>query len=367
MDRVRVTIIGAGIVGLAIGAALAEKYDGIYILEKNWKFGLEGSTHNSGVIHSGIHYPPGSLKARLCVRGNRMLYDICSKNGIKFRRTGKLTVSSWEEREVLEKLRKQGEENGVVGMRILQSEEISRMEPMVRADVALFTPSSGIVDQDALLSYFYSRFIWNGGVLITESKVDRIERREGGYEISGLSRGGKFSFLARTVVNSAGLYADAVAMSAGIDIDAQGYRMEYWKGDYYRIDGAMPISTLIYPIPENEGLGIHLTPDPWGTFRLGPNSYHVNDINFTVETSADVFKKEAGKYIPSIRNYALSPDFSGIRPKLRGKGFRDFVIKEESDIGFEGFINLLGIESPGLTAAPAIAEFVLDTYSKMTD
>jgi len=367
VEKVRVTVIGAGIVGLAIASALAERYDGVYILEKNWKAGLEGSTHNSGVIHSGIHYPPGSLKAKLCVKGNRMIYDICSRNGVDFRRTGKLTAASWEQESVIEKLRHQGEENGVPGLEILDSKEISEIEPLVKADIALFTPTSGIVDQSQLLDHFYSKFMRSGGTLVTDSRVDSVRKRGNFYEVSGVSRGGRFSFLSGAVINSAGLYAEHIARAAGIDVDSNGYRTEYWKGDYYRIEGDLAISTLVYPVPEDKGLGIHLTPDTTGSLRLGPNSYRVDEINFNVETDQEQFMTEAEKYIPSIRSYRLSPDFAGIRTKIKGNGFRDFVIREETENGLEGFINLIGIESPGLTASPAIAELVLEMYSSIVD
>ncbi|MEM0141388.1 MAG: NAD(P)/FAD-dependent oxidoreductase [Thermoplasmatales archaeon] len=367
MDDVNVTIVGGGIVGLAIGAALAEQHKGVFIIEKNWRIGLESSTHNSGVIHSGIHYPPGSLKGRLCVRGNSLLYDICEKNGIGFKRTGKITVASSNDYKELEILRKQGEGNGVKGMVMLDSEGISRLEPLVSADSALYTPTSGIINQDELIDYYYSKFINNGGVLITESAVKEIKKENVGYKISGERRGGAFSFSSKTVINSAGLYADKVAEAAGIDVESRGYRIKYCKGDYYRIDGNGPVSMLVYPVPGNEGLGIHLTPGMDGTVRLGPNTYYVNEINYRVETDADEFRNDVARYVPSIRKYKLTPDFAGIRAKLqgRGEGFRDFVIEEESKYGLEGFINLIGIESPGLTASPAIAEFVSEMYSKI--
>ncbi|MEM0138791.1 MAG: NAD(P)/FAD-dependent oxidoreductase [Thermoplasmatales archaeon] len=366
MGGVNVTIIGGGIVGLAVGAALSEKYGDIYILEKNWNVGLESSSHNSGVIHSGIHYPPGSLKAKLCVRGNSLIYGICEKNGIACRRTGKMTVSSWDDFSKLDELRRQGQSNGVKGMKILDSEEISEIEPLLKADFALFTPSSGIVDQDALINYFYSKFVNNGGMLITDSLVSKVTKRDGSYEVSGTRKGGKFSFNSKAVINSAGLYGDKIAEGVGIDVGSMGYKIRYCKGDYYRIEGRGPVSTLVYPLPGRDGLGIHLTPDISGTVRLGPNAYYVDKIDYSVETDVSVFIKDVGRYIPSIGKYTLVPDYAGIRPKLEddGTGFRDFVIEECSELGYENFINLIGIESPGLTASPAIGEYVADLYSK---
>jgi len=365
MEKANIVIIGAGIVGLAIAAKISERNEGVYILEKNAKYGQETSSHNSGVIHSGIHYPPKSLKAQLCVKGNSMLYEICEQYKIPHKKSGKLTVAITEkEIEELEKLEKQGEANGVEGMRILEREEIKRIEPHVEVEMALYTPTTGIVDQDELMNFFYSKAHSNGTILVTNTEVTNIKRTTAGYELSGISFGEKFAIEAETVINCAGLNSDKIAQMLGIDIDKAGYRQYYCKGDYFRALGKLPLEILVYPVPSGPGLGIHLTPDLSGVVRLGPNAYYVDSIDYKVESREEEFREDIKRFFPLIVNYRLVPDFAGIRPKLQGpgEGFKDFVIKHEVEKGLFGFINLVGIESPGLTCAPTIAESVVEIY-----
>ncbi|MGC8514664.1 MAG: NAD(P)/FAD-dependent oxidoreductase [Thermoplasmata archaeon] len=365
MDSANIVVIGAGIVGLAIAARLSRTNNDVYVLEKNARIGQEISSHNSGVIHSGIHYPPGTLKAKLCVQGNKLIYDLCKKNGIPFKRLGKLTVATEDSQiEVLEELFRNGESNGVEDLSLLDSKQIKKMEPNVKAIKALYTPSSGIVEQDDLIQHFSSIMMNNGGIISTQTEVTGIRYDGSGYKVTGSSVGQPFEFECKTVINCAGLYSDRIAEMVGLDIDKCGYRLNYYKGDYFRVLGPPPVRMLVYPVPHGAGLGIHLTPDMSGSVRLGPNAYPVSEIDYSPGSNGNDFLNDAEKYLPGIKERRIEYDSSGIRPKFSGsdKQFKDFIIRHEEDRGFLGFINLIGIESPGLTASPAIAEYVSDIY-----
>ena len=362
----KAVVIGGGVVGLAVAAELSERLEGVYLLERRERFGLETSTHNSGVIHSGIHYPPGSLKASLCVRGNSLIYEICERYRIPHRRTGKLTVAVEEEEwEELERLRRQGEENGVEGLEMLEGKEVLKLEPRLRVEGALYSPSTGIVEPDELMRYFRARASRNGAILLTGTEVTGLRRLEDGYEVRGTSWGEEFILRAEAVVNCAGLNSDKIASLLGIKVEEVGYRLHYCKGDYFRFDRP-PVRMPVYPVPAGEGLGIHLTPDLAGEVRAGPNAYYVDRLSYEVESDEREFREAIGRFLPSVSEYRLIPEFAGIRPKLQGpgEGFRDFVIRHEEDRGLRGFINLIGIESPGLTASPAIAELVAEIYER---
>lgn len=366
MEKTNIAIIGAGIVGLAVAEKLSETNDCVYVFEKNQKFGQETSSHNSGVLHSGIHYPKGTLKAKLCVEGNLMNYEICKKHGLPFKKLGKLTVAIEEEEiDELEKLMRMGQDNGVEGLKFLDKQEIRELEPLIQVERALYSPSTGIVEPDELTNHFYEQARRNGAIFTMETEVTGIDKTDDGYEMSGTSVGEKFSVTANTVINCAGLYSDKVAEMVGLDVDRLGYRLHHCKGDYFRLAGKPPVKMLVYPVPKGAGLGIHLTPDLGGSVRLGPNAFYVNTIDYKVESSEKEFREDVERFLPSIRERQIHADSSGIRPKLQGPndGFKDFVIKHETDKGLHGFMNLIGLESPALTAAPAIAEYVAEVYN----
>jgi L-2-hydroxyglutarate oxidase LhgO len=365
LEETNIVIIGAGIVGLAVAAKMSEKAEGILILEKNAKYGQETSTHNSSVVHSGIHYPKGSLKAKLCVKANPMVFQMCEKYELPYKKLGKLTVAlTDEEIAALEKLMKQGQDNGVEGLRFLDGEAVKKFEPGVEAERALYSPSTGIIEPDELMAHYNAEAARNGSVLSTNTEVTSLRKVEDLFEIGGISQGERFTIKAKTVINCAGLYADKIAQMLGIDLDKNKYRQHPCKGDYFRTVGKPPVKMLVYPIPEGPGLGIHLTPDLAGAVRLGPNAYYVDNIDYAVGSDEKEFRRGAERYMPGIKSYQLIADFAGVRPKLQGPGdgFRDFVIRNEADKGFPGFINLVGIESPGLTSAPAIGELVTEIY-----
>jgi L-2-hydroxyglutarate oxidase LhgO len=362
-----ITIIGAGVVGLAIAAQLAHRDRVVYVLEKNERFGQETSSRHSGVIHSGIYYPYGSLKAKLCVEGNRLLYELCPKHGIGHKKLGKLIVATTdEETGQLQELKAKGQRNGAEGLRIISRSELKKLEPNVEGIAALLSPSTGIIDSHALMEHFVARAKDGGAEVAYNKEVVGIEKLGNGYKVT-VDEGdtGKFSFETRILINCAGLYCDKIAELAGIDIARAGYRLHYCKGEYFSVGGGKSklVKRLIYPVPEvkGTGLGVHVTLDLEGRMRLGPSVEYVDSIDYSVDSRhKDSFYKSAKRMLPFIEYDDLEPETAGIRPKLQGPGedVKDFVIRDESDRGLPGFISLLGIESPGLTSSPAIARYV---------
>ena len=360
MDEVKITIIGAGVVGLAIAAELSQEYDDIVVLEKHEKFGQETSSRNSEVIHSGIYYPPNSLKAKLCVDGAELLYEYCEKYSIPYSKLGKLIVAS-NESEVtdLQELYNTGIQNGVKGLRLIEKDEINRMEPDVNAIAAIYSPNTGIINSHFLMSHLHRVTNASGVLFSFNTEADFIERQKNGY-VTGI-KNDDYKFVSSVVINSAGLSADYVAELAGIDIDKAGYRLSHCKGSYFSYSRKSPIKMLVYPVPHKDlsGLGIHATLDLSGRLRFGPDAEYVDAINYKVDTGKrGIFYESAKKNIEGLDKEALNPDMAGIRPKIKGEGIKDFVIKHEIDRGMAGFINLIGIESPGLTASLSIAKYV---------
>jgi L-2-hydroxyglutarate oxidase LhgO len=326
------------------------------VLERNETFGQEISSRHSGVIHSGIYYPEGSLKARLCVAGNHTLYELCQRHGIGYRRPGKLIVAtSDEETGELEALLDRGQRNGARGLRLLSRQEIKELEPNIEGVAAIVSPSTGIIDSHALMKYFIARAMDGGANIAYKTEVVAIEKAPDGYEVTVKDSEGEFSFITRVLINCAGLSSDKIAQLAGIDTAAAGYRLHYCKDKL--------VNRLIFPVPPPKvtGVGVHVTFDLDGRMRLGPSIQYVDSIDYTVSSKhKQSFYNSVRGFLPFIEYDDLEPEMAGIRPKLQGPGedIRDFVIREESDRGLPGLISLIGIESPGLTASPAIAEYV---------
>jgi len=360
MDKVNVTIIGAGVIGLAVAAELSKACQDILVLEKENSFGQETSSRNSEVIHSGIYYPVGSLKAALSVQGAGLLYEYCQKQGIAHSRIGKLIVATEkEELSGLEKLFKQGIANGAKDLEILKNKEITSLEPCINASTAIYSPHTGIIDSHGLMKKLYHQAYAQGVLFSFGSEVTRINPCSGGYELG--VKNDDYSFCSRVVINCAGLFSDRVAQLAGIDINITGYRLSYCKGTYFSYMKASPVKRLIYPLPDQDlaGLGVHATLNLAGYLKFGPDVEYVEGIDYKVDNNKqEEFFQNASKIIKGIYRQALNPDMAGIRPKLNSKGFADFLIKDESGRGLDGFINLIGIESPGLTASLAIARRV---------
>ncbi|MBU1086252.1 MAG: NAD(P)/FAD-dependent oxidoreductase [Candidatus Omnitrophica bacterium] len=370
MDKVDVIVIGAGVVGLAVGSEIANSESSVYIVEKNEAFGQETSSRNSEVIHSGIYYEKDSFKANMCISGNILLYEICEKHRIPFHRTGKLIVStnSTEEPQLRELFEK-GKSNGVSRLRILSKEQVKELEPNVNALSAIYSPDTGIIDSHKLMEYFITAIKEKGADIIYGSKVVALKKSNFGYQVDIKDGNGEiFSVLANKVINSAGLNSDEIAQMVGMNIYDLGYNLKYCKGQYFRIASSKKcalIKRLIYPVPKMEkgGLGIHVTVDMAGSLRLGPDTAYMNNniIDYGMDISqSSKFYKSAVQFLPFLEEADLVPDLCGIRPKLQGENetFCDFVIQEESANGYPGFINLIGIESPGLTASISIAKYV---------
>ncbi|OIP88870.1 MAG: hypothetical protein AUK24_07270 [Syntrophaceae bacterium CG2_30_49_12] len=362
MDAFNITIIGAGVVGLAIAEEISTAFRRVLLVEKNVTYGQETSSRNSEVIHAGIYYPAGFLKSTLCVQGNRLLYEICKKRNIHHKRIGKLIVAtSDDECEALGKIKERAEENGVDDLAFLGKMQIQTLEPEVRVKAALFSPSSGIVDSHGLMRSLYLGAENNGAVVAFHSEVTAIQFDGNMYNVE--INKGEYRFQTKVLINSAGLYADRIAALAGIDVDQMDYRLKYCKGNYFSLSPSPKLHHLIYPVPadNNENLGIHATVDLGDRVRFGPDSQYVNTLECHVDESRKVlFYQSMRKYLPGIMMDSLQPEMSGIRPKLQGPGdpYGDFVIKDERDAGFPGLINLIGIESPGLTSCIPIARYV---------
>jgi len=372
MDKVDVVVVGAGVVGLAVASEIARRDRDIFILEKESAIGQGASSRNSEVIHAGIYYAPGSIKAKLCVKANPMTYRICSENKIPHKRLGKIIVGNGEDEiRQLEGLIRQGKACGVEDLELIDSERVRRLEPRVRGDAAVLSPSTGIIDAHSFMDHFLREARRKSGSdpLVLGTEVTAIKQTGDGYIVETISGGEPFSVETRVVVNSAGLFSDRVAQMIGIDIDEARYRLHWCKGDYYSLGGKPSATMLVYPPPLKDtlGLGIHTVPDLVGRLKFGPNAYYVDKIDYKVESPVEPFWSDIVTYLPETRKEDLHPDMAGVRAKLQGPGepARDFVINHEEKRGLTGFINLIGIESPGLTCAPAIAEMVKRTVDEL--
>lgn len=357
--EVDIVVIGAGVVGLAITAELAAAYPGrsLLLAEKNTTYGQEVSSRSSEVIHAGIYYPRDSLKGLLCREGNRLLYSYCEANHVNHRRCGKVIIAVEEDEiEHLERVYRQGQCNGAE-LEWLTPSRLHELAPSVRAAAGIWSPNTGIIDTSALMYSLNHLARQQGATILFKAVVLGIARLDEAYLLKLPGENIK----ARVVINAAGLYSDQIAALAGMDIDECSYRLHYCRGEYFRLRPRQSFEHLIYPLPEKAGLGIHLTLDLNGGQRLGPDFRYVDDIDYNIdETSLETFYQAARRYLPWLEITDLSPDYCGIRPKLQAEGedFRDFVIREESDRGWPGFINLIGIESPGLTSSLAIGRYV---------
>ncbi len=347
MTDIDITIIGGGVVGLALAYELSAFSP--VLLEAENSLGRGISSRNSEVIHAGIYYPSDFLKTSLCIEGNRLLYGFCQKHDLPHRRIGKL-IAAGSETEIpsLEKLFKQGQINGVEGLQLLDRHEIKKIEPNLRAAAALFSPNTGIVDSHQLMRRLE---LCADGDILCNSTVTAIEPKPGRFICTVND---EYQFCSRIIITAAGLRAAEVAALAGID----SYRIYPVKGEYFRLKASKSniCSHLIYPSPEQNlaGLGIHLTKDLSGAVRLGPNTVYQN--NYDVDPAhAKEFAAGIQKLLP-IDERDLQPDMAGLRPKLNAPGepARDFIIRHE----LEGMLNLIGIESPGLTSCLAIAKYV---------
>ena len=366
MDQVDAVVIGAGVVGLAVGRALAQRGLETVVLERANAIGTETSSRNSEVVHAGLYYPSGSLKARLCVCGRDQLYAFCESHGVAFRRCGKLLVARGRaQQDKLARIEAQAWANGVTDLQRLSAAQARAMEPALVTDEALWSPATGIVDSHALMLALQGELEAAGGVLALLSPVDALDCGSGWHRIH-VGGESPMGLEARIVVNAAGLWAPWVTCRMHGMPAEHVPTARYAKGSYYALSGRAPFTHLIYPVPQEAGLGVHLTLDLAGQARFGPDVEWIvpatpDDIDYRVDPArCDAFYADIRTYWPGLPDGALQPAYSGVRPKLQGPGepARDFVLQGPAEHGIGGLMNLLGIESPGLTASLAIADEV---------
>ena len=359
-DRVDCVVIGAGVVGLAVARALALAGREVLLLEAEDHPGTVTSARNSGVIHAGLYYTPGSFKARFCVAGSRAMYEYCKARGVDTHDCGKLIIANGDEEEqVLLHLLERAHINDVHGVRMISGTEAHKMEPEVRCTAALHCPTSGIVDQHPYMLALQGDMENAGGTLVCECTVESLARLPDGWRIR---TGGTAAteLEARFVVNSAGL--GAVDLLNRIEGYPRGKipTMHLGRGNYFTVAARSPFKHLIYPVPHAAGLGIHATLDLGKRVRFGPDVEWIDRIDYSVNAArAPLFYDAIRRYWPKLADGALMPDYTGIRPKLHGPGEPqpDFRIESEKEHGLPGLVNLLGIESPGLTSSLAIGDY----------
>jgi L-2-hydroxyglutarate oxidase LhgO len=344
-----VAVIGGGIVGCHLAYRLATEGKGVFLLEKEKALGEHTSTRNSGVVHGGIYYPHDSLKARWCVRGRHLTYEFLQNHGIPYKKCGKIIVALMDaELKALKELKRRGDENGVENLRLIDGAEVRKMEPRVRCLAALHSPETGILDMGGYLRTVEKILTALGVTIVKRCEVVSVDDQN----TLKTTRG---EMGAEVIINAAGLHSDAIARMCGLE----GYEILPHKGDYYNTTEEV-IRGLVYPVPDSpHSLGIHLTRTLGEETLIGPSAVPVADKeDYEIRTSREVFEKGALAMIPDFNIHRIYPAYSGNRPKLysQGKLQTDFVIREQE----QGRIHLLGIESPGLTAAPAIAEYVAE-------
>jgi len=364
-ERVDCVVIGAGVIGLAVARSLALAGREVIVVESARTIGTETSSRNSEVIHAGIYYPQNSLKALLCVSGKSALYSYCQERQIPHKACGKLIVATDPSQIVgLEKLAAQAEKNGVHDLRRMTLDQVSQLEPDIRCVAALYSPSSGILDSHAFMLALQGEAEHAGATFAFLSPVNGGEVSHNGI-ILNIGDDSTINLQATTVINCAGLHASEVVKRF------QGFPAEkvpahfYAKGNYYTLSGRSPFNHLIYPLPEQAGLGVHVTLDLGGQARFGPDVEWVDHIDYHVDPRrADVFYEAIRRYWPALQDDALQPAYAGIRPKLQGPGqpAADFMFQGPEQHGITGLINLFGIESPGLTASLAIAAQVVRLF-----
>ncbi len=362
MDSIDCLVVGAGVIGLACARALAQSGLDVVVIEAASLIGSETSSRNSEVIHAGIYYPQNSLKAELCVDGRRRLYDYCDTRRVPYRRCGKLIVATSEaELAVLDRLKASACANGVEGMSRLTAAQAQALEPALRCTGALLSEQTGILDSHAYMLSLQGELEDAGGMIAFDSRVVGGTVTAEGIVLHVESAGLRHDILARNLVTSAGLGQETLLRA--IDGFPEDYapRLHFAKGNYFAYSGRAPFSRLIYPAPEVGGLGVHVTLDMGGGMRFGPDVEWIDRIDYAVDVRrADGFYAAVRRYWPGLADGTILPAYAGVRPKLGGPAdpAADFVIQGPAEHGVNGLVNLLGIESPGLTGSLSIAERV---------
>jgi L-2-hydroxyglutarate oxidase LhgO len=362
MDEVECVVVGAGVVGLATARALALAGHEVIVLDRAYTIGFETSSRNSEVIHGGLYYPPGSLKARSCVEGRRRLYAYCRKHGVPHSRIGKLIVAT-SEAEIggLEKIAATARDNRVEDLEWLTPSQAQRLEPALRCVAALLSPSTGIIDSHALMLAYQGEAEAAGAAVILRTPVISGAVRDPGFELA-IGGNEPTTIRCRWLVNSAGLYAPALAHAIAGMPPATIPPAYFCRGVYFTLTGRAPFSRLIYPVPVAGGLGVHITLDLAGLARFGPDVEWISAVDYAVDPARSaVFYEAVRTYWPGLRDGALQPGYAGIRPKISGpdEPASDFVVQAAETHGVPGLVNLYGIESPGLTASLPLADEVV--------
>ena len=365
MEKTGIVIIGAGAVGCAAAERLSIDNKDIVAVERHDSFGRETSSRNSEVIHAGFYYPSSSLKTSLCVEGSRLMYGFLAEHGIPHRACGKIVVARTpEEEKKVVNLYEQGRASGVPGLSLVDQKHLGGLEPAVRGRAGLLSNTTGIFDTHSFMKRLEQSATERGATFAYNCEAVAIVRGNGGYEVTVRDADGSpLTIACETVINAAGLSADRVAAMAGIDTVKAGYTIRYCKGEYFSVSNRHrgKLSRLVYPAPTQVSLGIHGVLGLDGSMRLGPSAFYVDKLNYDVDAGhRHEFFESARTLFPFLEESDLSPGTAGIRPKLQEAGgpFRDFIIRDEGDRGLPGFINLVGIESPGLTSALSIARYI---------
>ena len=363
MEKLDAVVVGAGVVGLAVARALAMAGREVVILEAEDAIGTHTSSRNSEVIHAGIYYPKGSLKARSCIAGKELLYEYCVQHGVPHRRSGKLIVSTSEKQsDELLSIQQRAHANGVTDVVWMTRDQALALEPALHCAAALYSPSTGIIDSHALMLAYLGDAEDRGAMLALKSPLENVVPGHNGFVLHTH----EMDVECQVLVNSAGLRAPSVARRI------QGFpekfipRELYAKGNYYSLSARSPFTRLVYPVPEPGGLGVHVTLDLAGQARFGPDVEWVERIDYGVDPKrAERFYAAIRRYWPGLPDGALAPGYSGIRPKTAGPGepAPDFHIQGPREHGVPGLVHLFGIESPGLTSSLALAALVLEELS----
>ncbi|TPE48407.1 NAD(P)/FAD-dependent oxidoreductase [Amaricoccus solimangrovi] len=365
MERTDCIVVGAGVVGLAAARAIARAGREVILLEAEERLGCHTSARNSEVIHAGIYYPAGSAKAEFCVRGREMLYAYAAARGIAHARTGKIIVATGEDQVArLDAIAAAAAANGVADLLALDRAGLARLEPALRGVTGLLSPSTGIIDGHGLMLSLQGEIEDAGGAIALRSRF-RAARPlgGGGFAVTVESGGETVTLAADRLVNAAGLFAGEVAAAIEGLAPAHRRRIHYCKGSYFAASARVPFRHLIYPVPERDGLGVHLTLDLAGQGRFGPDTEWVETIDYSLDPRRGAgFAAAIRSYWPGLPEGALAPTYAGIRPKLAGPGgaATDFRVEGPETHGLEGLVNLFGIESPGLTSSLALGEAVRD-------
>lgn len=377
-----ILIIGAGVIGLACAEAISSHFVknnqkvNILMIDRHNSFGQDTSSRNSEVIHAGIYYPPKSLKAELCTKGNESIRKWCDKYKIDYRLVGKYIIATVEsELHNLDHIYKNGVLSGAKDLEILEGAKIKEKEPNLNVIRGIYSPNTGILDSHRLMESLEYEASKNGVDIVYRQKVKSLEYKGSFYEcIVEDIEGTKSKISVEKIINTAGLQSDKVAEMVGIDIEKYDYKLSYCKGNYFRIKSNKSnlVNSLIYPVPPARltSLGIHITNELNGSLRLGPDVEYMeeNIEEYDINIDLDIkFHSAVSRYLNNLEVSDLYPDYCGIRPKLQKKGgeFKDFIISEESDKGYNGFINLIGIDSPGLTSSLEIGKYVTGIISKL--